>query len=73
MGIRDPAHVVRSPWQNGYVERLIGSTCRTNSPAKRAAEIDASSSVLVVLVVPIEFAIAMIVDLDGFLFDLLGR
>jgi transposase InsO family protein len=28
MGIRDHPVVARSPWQNGYVERLIGSTRR---------------------------------------------
>ena len=28
MGIRDHPVALRSPWQNGYVERLIGSICR---------------------------------------------
>jgi len=28
MGIRDHPIAPRSPWQNGYVERLIGSICR---------------------------------------------
>ena len=28
MGIRDHPVAARSPWQNGYVERLIGSTRR---------------------------------------------
>ena len=28
MGIRDRPTALRSPWQNGYVERLFGSTRR---------------------------------------------
>ncbi len=28
MGIRDRPTAPRSPWQNGYVERVIGSICR---------------------------------------------
>ena len=28
MGIRDHPTAARSPWQNGHVERLIGSICR---------------------------------------------
>jgi transposase InsO family protein len=28
MGIRDKPIAPRSPWQNGFAERLIGSICR---------------------------------------------
>ena len=31
MGIRDPPTAARSPWQNGHVERLIGSIRREAS------------------------------------------
>jgi hypothetical protein len=44
MGIRDQPTSPRSPWQNGYAERLIGSIRRNGARAHLSLEKDAPFS-----------------------------